>query len=463
MATIVRYYFIGAAALAALAPALLITELAAQTRADPAIRQLPQDILTQAADPDTPPPPPPRAVVSLAAAGPVTEGEPLRFRITVSPPQSRNLQFGYVLSGETSALQRPVTAGRAVLIEGQSSVEIALPTRDDAVVNGRRRIVLSLAQAPTRAAAGGVYRATGVILDNDVATAPTPTPTPTPPPPVQPVVTLGVGASVVEGGVLRFPVRLDRPARDTVAVSLAISDPQGAAGGSRTSGLRIAAGSQSGTLAIRSIDDDRINGARLVTVQLLRAQGAVLGRPGTARAQVTDNDVAPTASATPADDVSSTPAPIASEASAAPVATAVPSEAAGDPVDVTATSGASEAPATAGDAALIDPAAGGQGGGGPPPDPSGGRSFWTVILAILGVLAALAVAATLAVRALLKVRCSIETGAVATPLSDLALTGPELKISAQATPGDLVTSEIGGLSLTAPTAMEKHDGSNPST
>jgi hypothetical protein len=450
MTSVLRYVWYAAAVIA---PTLAVTELAAQSRAIPAIR-LPPGVLatraptattTQTDYPTPTPPPAPRVTVSLSGAATVTEGESLRFRITASRPPEVSLPFAYTLSGDTAALQRPATTGRVTLNQGQSSAEIVLPTRDDAAVNGRRRIALTLIQAPTRVTSANVYRAAGIVLDNDAATAsPTPTPTPTPPPPtVLPVVTLGNAAQVVEGGVLRFPVRLDAPAREPVSVALAITDPRRAAGGTRTAGLRIAEGARSGLLSLAAADDSQVNGARVVSVQLLRALGARLGSPGSARGQVTDNDVAPSASAAPTDQPS-TMAPTATPAeSASPAASASAIETASVATAVPST----EAQPTADNAAFVDPGGGGTGNGAPPAAPSEpgrGWPIWQLVLAVLAGLAALVAAATAAARALLRVTCTTQTGALAAPLSDLTLSSPEVKISAQVTPGEVITGEMSG-------------------
>jgi hypothetical protein len=432
MTSVLRYVWYAAAVIA---PTLAVTELAAQSRAIPAIRLPPGVLATRAPTATTTQTDYP----SLSGAATVTEGESLRFRITASRPPEVSLPFAYTLSGDTAALQRPATTGRVTLNQGQSSAEIVLPTRDDAAVNGRRRIALTLIQAPTRVTSANVYRAAGIVLDNDAATAsPTPTPTPTPPPPtVLPVVTLGNAAQVVEGGVLRFPVRLDAPAREPVSVALAITDPRRAAGGTRTAGLRIAEG------ALAAADDSQVNGARVVSVQLLRALGARLGSPGSARGQVTDNDVAPSASAAPTDQPS-TMAPTATPAeSASPAASASAIETASVATAVPST----EAQPTADNAAFVDPGGGGTGNGAPPAAPSEpgrGWPIWQLVLAVLAGLAALVAAATAAARALLRVTCTTQTGALAAPLSDLTLSSPEVKISAQVTPGEVITGEMSG-------------------
>ena len=462
MASVLRYVWLTAAVIA---PGLAVSELAAQSRTFPTIRLPPGVLATRAAtatqtdSPAPTPPPAPRISISLSGGGNVTEGEPLRFRISASRPPDGPVTVAYNISGDTAALLRPATAGRATLNEGQTSTEIVLPTRDDNLVNGRRQITLTLVVPPTRMTAPTIRRATGTVMDNDVATAPPtpPPPTPTPPPPAAlPVVTLGSAAPVVEGGVLRFPVRLDSPAREPVSVALAITDPRSAAGGTRTAGLRIAQGSRSGVLSLVTADDSQVNGARVVTVQLLRALGAQVGAPRAARGQVTDNDVAPGASTAPTEQPA-TPIP-----SATPVETTSPTASpAAIETAAVATATASE---TGDNAAFVDPGASGNGSDEPPPppppEPGKGWSIWQLVLAALAGLAALAAIATAAARALLRVTCAAQTGALPTPLSDLTLSSPEVKVSAQVIPGEVTTSAVSGfVARVISSQMESSGGS----
>jgi hypothetical protein len=381
-----------------------------------------------------PPPPPPPPSLAVASLGDVREGQPLRYRITLSRPLNANLAIGYTLSGDTAALANPVSNGRTVIAEGQRFGDVTLPTRDDPAINGRRAVVLSLAAATARSATVQNWRASGGIVDV------------VPPPPPPPVAAVFNAGAVEEGGTLRFPLGLDRPAQRELTAIYRVTDAASATGGDRRGQVTIPAGANGAVISLVSRDDSAVNGSRGVAVRLLRIDGATIGPQAIGSGAITDNDRAAPSSAAPSDP----PATTAAEQSAtpAPSATITPSEPANTTPAPSATS-PSTSPADDGQSgAFVDPDADITQ---QPPTPA----WWPLLLAI-AALAAIVGAAALAIRALLRVAVSAEPGVPGVVAGSLSLTAPSLTISAKATTGTVASGPIENLAI-----VEKYDDPSP--
>ena len=227
---------------------------------------------------------PPRMRVS---AGAVTEGGILVYSIDMVPAIAKPVPVNYAFSGDLSALVD--ASGGSGRIPPGGALTVRRQTVDDSLVNSDRHVVLTAALPGSSQPQGDRFRASasGLVQDNDVA------PPPTPPAPVLPQVAIGAARPMTEGNTLTFPLRLTKPSDRPVTVYFLLEDPNGVAAAGTVTSVTIAAGETTGKIPVDTIDDGAVNGLRPVTVRLLRASGAVLSKPASARGFVADNDVAP--------------------------------------------------------------------------------------------------------------------------------------------------------------------------
>lgn len=227
---------------------------------------------------------PPRMRVS---AGAVTEGGILVYSIDMVPAIAKPVPVNYAFSGDLSALVD--ASGGSGRIPPGGALTVRRQTVDDSLVNSDRHVVLTAALPGSSQPQGDRFRASasGLVQDNDVA------PPPPPPAPVLPQVAIGAARPMTEGNTLTFPLRLTKPTDRPVTVYFLLEDPNGVAAAGTVTSVTIAAGETTGKIPVDTIDDGTVNGLRPVTVRLLRASGAVLSKPASARGFVADNDVAP--------------------------------------------------------------------------------------------------------------------------------------------------------------------------
>lgn len=220
---------------------------------------------------------PPRMRVS---AGAVTEGGILVYSIDMVPAIARPVPVSYAFSGDLSALVD--ASGGSGRIPPSGALTVRRQTVDDSLVNSDRHVVLTAALPGVSQPQGDRFRASasGLVQDNDVA-------------PVLPQVAIGSARPMTEGNTLTFPLRLTKPSDRPVTVYFLLEDPNGVAAAGTVTSVTIAAGETTGKIPVDTIDDGAVNGLRPVTVRLLRASGAVLSKPASARGFVADNDVIP--------------------------------------------------------------------------------------------------------------------------------------------------------------------------
>ena len=225
---------------------------------------------------------PPRMRVS---AGAVTEGGILVYSIDMVPAIAKPVPVNYAFSGDLSALVD--ASGGSGRIPPGGALTVRRQTVDDSLVNSDRHVVLTAALPGSSQPQGDRFRASasGLVQDNDVA------PPPPPPDPVLPQVAIGSARPMTEGNTLTFPLRLTKPTDRPVTVYFLLEDPNGVAAAGTVTSVIIAAGETTGKIPVDTIDDGAVNGLRPVTVRLLRASGAVLSKPASARGFVADNDV----------------------------------------------------------------------------------------------------------------------------------------------------------------------------
>jgi hypothetical protein len=383
----------------------------------------------------------------VAAQPPVTEGQAVRFLVTLRDQAGRGATFAYRFEDPSGALT-DASAGTLTIALGQRFGTVARATRDDDLVNGERKVTLFVRPVSNSGEAGataGERKATATIRDNDRAVSPpvSPPASPTTVPNAVPVVTIANAAMVTEGQTLSFPLRLSPPGDQPVSVSYRLVDQTGTLAGPVSGTVTLAARQSTGRIAVRTRDNGAVNSGRTIRVELLRASTAKIGEPRTAGGIVADAGVAPTPE--PSDPATADPAPSgtpseASEAaspSASPSASAIPSETPDQPP--------SSDPATPSPSATQTPPPGptGDGNGGADP-PGSGIPLWP--FAAVAALAALLAAAYAALRLLLRADCSARIAAEGAELAAApTIAAPEISLSAQARAGEPELLELSGL------------------
>ena len=226
---------------------------------------------------------PPPTVRLDSAAQSVTEGNPFRFGVTLSKPAGAGgVRMSYRVVGVTATAGSDYTPptqyfGVSFLLipEGASTASIKIPTVVDAATEGDETLTVTLNHGAGREL-GEPYTATGTITDFAAA-----------------AFTTAAGASVVEGGTLRFGVRLaERAGPSGARIGYRVVDGTAIAGFDYTapassggvSVLAVPAGATSAVIEIATLDDELIEGTENLTVSL---HGAAQPASGT----IIDNDV----------------------------------------------------------------------------------------------------------------------------------------------------------------------------
>ena len=145
--------------------------------------------------------PEPTAVqaVSVTAAQPVTEGQPLQFTVGLPRPAAQAVEVSYTVAGASAAES---ATGKTTINAGQSSTVISVPTDDDDLDEADQTVRVTLTGAT-----GGVpidqfsRSATGIVRDND------------------PFPTVRLTGAAFDGNRLRFTVELNDPSGRDVQVS----------------------------------------------------------------------------------------------------------------------------------------------------------------------------------------------------------------------------------------------------
>ncbi len=125
----------------------------------------------------------------------------------------------------------------------------------------------------------GAVSATGTILDDDAA----------------PVVTIG-DATIVEGGVLSFPVSLSNPSSRDITVTLGFTNVTTTNGDYTTTPVVVTflAGATTATATVQTTEDTIAEPTETLTVSITTSTGRVGAITATATGTITDNDGAPT-------------------------------------------------------------------------------------------------------------------------------------------------------------------------
>ena len=205
--------------------------------------------LAVTAAPGTPTPqpsvPPPTPGVSVSPAGSVTEGETLRFGVSLPGRAVQQVVVSYTVAGGTAAES---TTGNVMIEAGQSSAVIEVPTEDDDLDEADQTVRVALTGATGGVAVASLGRtATGVVRDDD------------------PSPLVGLGRVVIDGNRLRFKVELSvRSGRD---VKASYMSPAG-------SGTAVISAGELDTETTQLFDRELLASGGSLTLRLTSAQNA---------------------------------------------------------------------------------------------------------------------------------------------------------------------------------------------
>jgi hypothetical protein len=206
------------------------------------------------------------------------EGQNLRFVVRLSRASAERVVVSYRI-GNVEAIALSRIAPSVVIAAGEREAAIVIPTVDDDLLNGDRNIAVTLLGASGGVTLGNA-QAVGIIRDNERPPVPTADIEAAPMP------------SVVEGGTLRFTLRLRAAVKARTTIRYQIIDPGEATAAGGKAALTIPAGATDVPLSIATRDDALVNGERSIRVRLTAISGD--GKFGVAQVQgvVLDNDKA---------------------------------------------------------------------------------------------------------------------------------------------------------------------------
>ena len=220
-----------------------------------------------------------RPELSIGSAS-VEEGNTARFEVRLAPPSEQTVTVAYATMNVTAAAGTDYTArsGTLTFSARQTMMTISVPTTDDTERESDEhfRVTLSNPSGATLNDATGE----GTIFDNDGG-------------PTMPALSIG-DASVEEGGMARFEVRLAPSNDQTVTVAYSTTDGTAAAGTDYTaqSDTLTFPASQTAvtmTISVQTTDDDEQESDERFMVILSSPSGATLN-DDTGEGTIIDND-----------------------------------------------------------------------------------------------------------------------------------------------------------------------------
>ncbi len=195
----------------------------------------------------------PEVNITSSAGG--SEGSDVTFTVTAVPPPTADLAVRVAVSA-SGDFGVPTGSHTVTIPAGQSSKTLTLSTSDDSVDEPDGSVTLTL-NSDSGYTVGSLSSQSVQVLDDD-----------DPQQVAAPVVSVGAGGGVTEGGSVSFTVSADAaPAADLpVSVTVAASGDYGVVTGSRT--VTIAAGTTSKVLSVATVGDsvDEVDGSVSVTV-----------------------------------------------------------------------------------------------------------------------------------------------------------------------------------------------------
>ena len=230
------------------------------------------------------------------APGSAAEGSAVRFTVTLDDPAQGAVTVQYATSDGSATAGADYTAATARTLTipvGQISATIEVATIDDTDDEGDETFTLTLSNPSSNADLGTPASATGTIVDNDGKPS-----------------LIIAGAAAAEGSNLEFTVTASNAATADVTVqystSIASDDTASTGDFSAASGetLTIAAGEETATISIASIDDPDDEDDETFSVTLSSpSSNAELGLQVSAKGTIEDDDEPGIALSTPALEV----------------------------------------------------------------------------------------------------------------------------------------------------------------
>ena len=213
------------------------------------------------------------AVTVAADAAAVTEGEAAAFTLTRAGNLSGSLAVPVVVTDPGAVLIGTPPASVRFGARNATAT-LRLDTQDDAVVEPDAVVTLTLTDGASYDL-GTPSQAAVTVRDDDGL----------------PEVSIADAATVTEGGVLEFPVRLSHRSGTRIVVA-ADYRFTGAAGGAVTFTVAFAPGDTEETISLATVDDDADDGQETVEVTLAAPDPAlaVLGAASRATGRILDDD-----------------------------------------------------------------------------------------------------------------------------------------------------------------------------
>ncbi|MCY4564788.1 MAG: hypothetical protein OXE40_09965, partial [Gammaproteobacteria bacterium] len=217
------------------------------------------------------------------APGSATEGNAVRFAVTLDDPAEGAVTVDYATSDGSATAGADYTAATAQTLTipaGQVSATIEVATIDDSDDEGDETFTLTLSNPSSNVDLGTMVSVAGTIIDNDG----------------KPSLTIA-DASAAEGSDLEFTVTASNAATADITVgfstSIASGDTASAADfvAATAETLTIAAGDLTGTISIASVDDPDDEGDETFSVTLASpSANAELGLQASAKGTIEDDD-----------------------------------------------------------------------------------------------------------------------------------------------------------------------------
>jgi hypothetical protein len=222
---------------------------------------------------------------TIASNGAVTEGTNSVFTVTKSGSTSVSCSVNYATANGTAIAGSDYTAksGALTFTTAQTSQTVNVVTIDDATVESAETFSMSLSSPTNGAALGTPSTAAATINDNDsggVCSSVT--------------FTIASNGAVTEGANSVFTVTKHGTATGSCGVNYATANGTAIAGSDYTAksgALTFTTAQTSQTVNVVTIDDATVESAETFSMSLSSpTNGATLGTPSSATAQINDND-----------------------------------------------------------------------------------------------------------------------------------------------------------------------------
>jgi YD repeat-containing protein len=220
-------------------------------------------------------PAPPSFAIGNAPA--VTEGGILSYTVTKTGGSSASYSVNYATANGTAASGSDYTAASETLTfaAGETTKTIQVQTIDDSVIEPAETVLVNLS-SPTNGATITIAQGSGTINDNDASFA------------------IGNAATVTEGGTLSYTVTKTGGTSGSYSVNYAAANGTATSGSdfTATSGtLTFAAGETTKTIQVPTTDDNVIESAETVLVNLSSPSGNATITTAQGSGTIYDNDV----------------------------------------------------------------------------------------------------------------------------------------------------------------------------